>query len=169
MAYESQGKAVVFGTSEASATPPSFTLYAPGGTSVAGYVTPITNGASITHQAASEMIANEAGEIAANLGHGEHIECSFDLIPAGSSDANAKTSATIPALGSTMVTTGLKIIPAGPFTDALNVAASGGLPAQARWIYMGGGSVRLSSEGHATLSLPMKRFPAITGGTALTN
>lgn len=168
MAYAQQGSAVLFGTNATSGTPPTFTLYGQAGTTVSGYAAPIVSGANVSHQAANETITNESGEIVAAIAHGEYLECTFDLIPSGADLATARLTSRLPAVGSTMVTAGFDVIPMGPFTDGLNVAG-GSAPETSRWIYVGGGSIRLSSEGHATLSLPMKRYPSIVGGTAIVN
>jgi hypothetical protein len=67
-----------------------------------------------------------------------------------------------------MTVSGGPITAVGSFSDALNVG-SGSLPATAKWIYAGGGSIQRSSDGHATLNLTFRRYPLIVGGTAITS
>ena len=167
MAATQQGSAVIFGISAASGTPATFTVYDASGTTLgAGYVSPIITGANVNHSAEVDTIKSDSGEVVAVIGHGEFLEATFECIPSGTTVANARKAAVLPPLGATVITAGFDVIRMGPFADALNVAG-GSPPENSRWIYMGGGSVRESSDGHATLSLPLKRYPGIVGGAAI--
>lgn len=163
------GKAVIFGTSATSGTPISFTIKTPGSgsTSLTGYVYPIITGVNVSHQAETDMIKNESGDVVAVITHGEYLEATFECVPSGGTLADARTSATLPALGSTVIITGADVIPIGSFADGINVTDGDSTTIGKRWIYLGGGTVRTSSDGHATMSLPLKRFPGVTGGTAI--
>lgn len=164
MGFATQGKAPIFGVGAVT-----FTLIGPDGTTVSGYVMPTVNSANITHNGATNETKNTSGDIDAVTVSGEYIECAFTLIPTGTSSANALTAATVPKANSTVTISGARVIAVGPFSDALNVASSGSLPDTARWIYTTGGSLAISSEGHASLNLTMRRYPAIAGGTAFTS
>lgn len=165
MPSATQGAAPLFGSG-----PITFTLYpSSGGAAISGYVMPTVTGYNITHNVGLTETKEESGDIDAVTFHGEYIECVFTLLPTGSSTANALNSARIPEPGSTMTISGAPISRVGSFSDALNVASSGSLPDTARWIYSGGGSLQRSSDGHATLNLTFRRYPAIIGGTAITS
>jgi len=164
MSFATQGKGPLFGTSSVAATPVTFTIYNQSNTSLgAGYVMPTVTGYNLTHNAEVARTKDGNGDIDAVTGHGEYIECQFDLLATGTSLANARLSATVPPVMSTVVIAGADVIACGPFADAVN-SGSG-----SRWIYEGGGSVKFTADGHATLSLTLRRYPNITGGVAITD
>jgi hypothetical protein len=163
MGYATQGAAPLFG-----AGAPTFVLNDAAGSAVSGYIMPTVTGYNITHNVGSTETKDESGDIDAVTFHGEYIECAFTLLPTGASSANALASARIPQPGATMTVSGGPITAVGSFSDALNVG-SGSLPATAKWIYAGGGSIQRSSDGHATLNLTFRRYPLIVGGTAITS
>lgn len=165
MGYATQGAAPLFG-----AGAPLFVLKTPGNgnTDVTGYVMPTVTGYNITHNVGATETKDESGDIDAVTFHGEYIECAFTLLPTAGTSANALLSARIPAPGTTMTVSGAPVMPVGSFEDALNTG-TGSLPATARWIYAGGGSIQRSSDGHATLNLTFRRYPQIVGGTAITS
>jgi len=170
---QQQGKIRIVGTSTVSGTPGSFTMYSPSdGTTavISGYVSPVITGINLQHAVESAMNKDHKGDVVGVVTHGEHLEATFELIPEGSTLANALKSATIPPDGATIVITGLDVIQVGTFPDALNVSGST-LPTSARWIYMGGASIRETNDPGqpAALSVPAKRFPLITGGTAVSD
>ena len=167
MSAATQGSAVIFGVSATSGTPPTYTIYDQSGTTLgSGYVSPTTSGASLIHSASTDTVTNESGDVIAVVGHGEYLECTFDLIPTGTTAANARKGATLPPLMSSVVTAGFDVVRIGPFADGFNVAG-GSVPETSRWLYYGGGSVKISSDGHATVSLPLRRYPGIVGGAAI--
>jgi hypothetical protein len=163
MGYATQGAAPLFG-----AGAPTFVLNDAAGSAVSGYIMPTVTGYNITHNVGSTETKDESGDIDAVTFHGEYIECAFTLLPTGASSANALASARIPQPGATMTVSGGPITAVCSFSDALNVG-SGSLPATAKWIYSGGGSIQRSSDGHATLNLTFRRYPLIVGGTAITS
>lgn len=163
MGYATQGAAPLFG-----AGAPTFVLKTAANVDVSGYIMPTVTGYNITHNVGSTETKDESGDIDAVTFHGEYIECAFTLLPTGATSANALASATIPQPGATMTVTGGPIMKVGSFDDALNVG-TGSLPATARWIYVGGGSIQRSSDGHATLNLTFRRYPLIVGGAAITS
>ena len=167
MASYQQGTAQIFGTSATSGVPPTYTVYDATGTTLgSGWVNPITASVSVSHQASVETVTNESGDVVAVIGHGEYLEATFELIPSGSSVANARKAATLFPLGSTVVTAGFDVIRMGPFADGLNVAG-GSAPETSRWLYNGGATDKITSDGKAGLSVPLKRYPYIVGGAAI--
>lgn len=169
MPFAGQGSQPIFGTS-ASSTPISFTIYRPsdGASLGSGYVMPVVGGFNVTHNAENVRTRDGSGDIQSTTGHGEFIECQFDLIPDASTLADSRKSATIPPLMSTIVVANADVIPCGPFADAINVNPLGSAPETSRWIYEGGGSIRMTQDGIAAVSLTLRRYPKIVGGTAIT-
>jgi hypothetical protein len=129
---------------------------------ISGYVVPIVSGVQLTHQGSSDTVISGDGEIVGVGTWGEYFEATFTLIPSGASNAEGLTAATIPQLGSLVTITAADSIQAGTLT----VIGVGGLinttTDATRWIYLGGGSLSLTSTGQASLSLPLKRYPSIS-------
>jgi hypothetical protein len=153
----------IFGTSKTT-TPVSFELREANTTLItsAGYVMPTVSNYDLTHNASSTQSSNGSGDIDASATFGEFLEATFELVPAGSSLANAELSCRIPPLGATLVISGANTITAGSFADAIN-SGSG-----SRWIYEGGGSLRFTSDGFASVSITCRRYPSIAATTAAT-
>ena len=167
MAAILQGKGYVFGTSAAGVVG-SYLGYltSTDGSSAmtAGYVAtkiPVAEGASLSHNAEVERVQDTDGDYTGLIITAEYVECTFDMRPEGSSVANALGAATIPPVGATFVITNLPIIAAGSFADVLNVDTGGSAPETHRWVYEGGGSLRLSNTGKAMVTLPLRRYPGI--------
>jgi hypothetical protein len=150
----------IFGTKRTT-TAVTFTLADASNTPVSGYVMPTVSNYDLTHNASSVQASDGSGNIDASATFGEFLEATFELMPAGSSLANAEASARLPALGSTLVITGANTIAAGSFADAINGASP-------RWIYEGGGSVRFASDGFSTVSITCRRYPSIAATAAAT-
>jgi hypothetical protein len=166
MGHATQGSAPRFGTSSVAATPITFTIYDQAGTTLgSGFVMPSVNGWNLTHNVEVARTKDSNGDITATTGHGEMLECQFDLLPIGSTLADMRKSLTLPPVMATVAITGADIFPAGSFVDAINTNGS----STQRWIYEGGGSVSASNEGHARLSVTLRRYPGITGGAAITD
>ncbi len=134
------------------------------GCSLAGYVSPNLQTLRLQHAAESDKIKGQAGNTTGLILQDDMLECTFEVIPEGTTVANAKTSAGLPAAGTTFTITGLPIIAAGGFADALNTGGGNTQP----WIYEGGGQIHGDKAGKWTATLPLKRYPGITSGTAIT-
>lgn len=89
------------------------------------------------------------------------LECTFELRPRGTSETNARKSASLPTKGATIVISNLPVIEVGAFSDALN--NSSGSP----WFYLGGGQINGAGSDKWSLTLPLKRYKNITSGTAV--
>ena len=131
---------------------------------VSGYISPNIKTLKLGHTSDVDRIKSQAGGITSLIGSGDYLECTFDFIPEGSSIANAKLSAGIPAVLSGVTITGLPILAIGPFSDALNTNGTNTQP----WFYEGGGSVNGESEQKWTSTLPLRRYLEITSATAIT-
>lgn len=158
MAVTFQGKGFVFGT------PASYTAFDTANTTLgAGYVSPSTEGATVSHNTEVERVQDSDGDIVAVIMTGEYVECSFDLRPEGSTVANARLAATLPPVGATFQITGMPIIKVGAFVDVFNTDGSD----TKKWIYEGGGQVRGTNTGKYTVTLPLRRYQGITPGAVI--
>lgn len=155
---QNQGTVPIRGTSATVGSPITFTILGPGGTApiASGYVTPIVSGITITHQGSSDTVLNGDGEIVGVGAWGEYFEATFTLIPVGASEAAARLSATLPPLMSTVEIAAADPIQAGSVSSI--IVASG----TSRWLYVGGGSLSLSQDGQATMTLPLRRYPSVS-------
>jgi len=125
--------------------------------SLAGYVSPNVQSLKVSHSADRIAVKSMAGVTTGLIFNDDQLECTFEVIPEGTTIANAKLAAGIPAAGTSFTISGLAVITCGGIADALN-----GL-----WIYEGGGSVNGVSDDKWTLTMPMKRYPGISSGTAI--
>ena len=163
MATVQQGKAFVIGTGAGT-----YTGYDTAGSAMStGYVTnkiPATEGVGLTQNADVERVQDGYGDIVAVIMRGEYFEATFDFRPEGSTTANALGAATLPPVGATFVIAGLPVVAAGPFADIFNTAtdASGAK----RWIYEGGGQLRLTNTGKGMTTLPLRRYFGIPAPAA---
>lgn len=162
---QNQGTVPIRGTSAAVGTPVTFTITTAAGGSISGYVMPITSGIQITHTASRDNVIDGDGEVVGVGAWGEYLEATFTLIPSAATLANARISATLPTVLSTVAITGADVIAVGPFADAINVTS--GDPGGNKWIYEGGGSLSVTAGGQTTMTLPLRRYPEIAGGTAI--
>jgi len=161
-----QGKAVLFGTRASASTAPVIAFSGPDGVSITAYKSPIISVLNLRHVASKDTVVNEGGDTLAVIVFNEHIECTLELVPAGVDRAEARAGATVPPGGSTATITGADVIACGPFSDAINVTA--GDPGGNKWIYEGDGvTPNLRDSGHGTVSITLRRYPKIVGGTAI--
>jgi hypothetical protein len=129
---------------------------------ISGYVVPIVSGVQLTHQGSSDTVISGDGEIVGVGTWGEYFEATFTLIPSGASNAEGLKAATIPQLGSLVTITAADDIQAGTITAPSSNTGVINAATTTRWIYLGGGSLSLTSTGQASLSLPLKRYPSIS-------
>lgn len=131
---------------------------------LSGYVSPNLQSYRFVHAADVEKIKGQAGKTTGVICEDDTLEITLEIIPEGTTIANAKKSAGVPAAGTAFAVTGMPIIEAGGFTDALNTDGANTQP----WIYEGGASWNGLAAGKQTMSLPLKRYLQITSGTAVT-
>lgn len=152
-----QGTAHLFGV------PATMTIYDPDNTAMAtAFITPNIKGIKINHAGEVQKIKSTTGEITGVIGSGDYLTCTFDYVFEGTTLANAKASAQIPQLMSTVAITGLPIIAMGPFTDAFNTDAGN----TQRWIYEGGASGDYKDSAAGTGSITLSRYAGIAATTA---
>jgi hypothetical protein len=134
---------------------------------LSGYVTPRMESLRLTHVAEIDKIKGlTGGNTTAMIAQDEKLECTFEVIPQGSSFANAILSAGLPAILAAFTIPGLQVIVMGAWSDALNVTGGGVLGNP--WIYEGGGSVNGFVDQKWTVSLPLHRYVAIASVTLIT-
>lgn len=158
------GKGFVVGTGG------TYTGYATNGTAMSsGYVTnkiPVDEGINLSHNAEVERVQDADGDYCALILTAEYVEATFEMRPEGTTIANALGAATMPQIGATFVITGLPIIACGQFSDVFNVGGDG--IQLNRWVYEGGGSIRMTNTGKAMTTLPLRRYPSLAPAAAIT-
>ena len=142
-------------------------IYSLSGTTLAGtnlvaigFINPLFQSLRTSHvQNDHREIKNSAGEIAAKIFCTDDVvDCTFEYIPSGTSQDNAKLSAGILVQGLGVTISGLPLRVFGSFSDVYNSAL---------WIYEGGASDNLSNTGEMTITLPLRRYKNITSLTNL--
>ena len=128
---------------------------------LSGYISPNLQGGSLSTTADDDEIKGQTGKVTGLIAENDMLECSFDFIPEGSTVANAKLAAGLPPLNSPVTITGLPVIAAAGYADAYNTAAGG------PWFYKSG-RINHLADGKWTATMTLKRYPAITSGTAIT-
>lgn len=134
----------------------------PSGSAITGYVSPNLQGCDWSHKGEVEKVLNQAGNTGSLIVTDEYIEMTFDYVPQGTSDANARKSAATPALLSKAAISGLPIIQIGSFADGLNTNGATTQP----WIYEGdgGGSGKAKEKWDGKITL--RRYVDITSAAA---
>lgn len=131
---------------------------------LAGYVSPKFDSLNLTNAAQFEEEMSQAGDVDALYGNQRGVICTFRFKPKGSTIANAKLSAGIPAVMAGVTITGLPIIAFGGFTDVYNTNAGNTQP----WIFDGNASHEGPSDSIWTATLTLRRYIGITSATAIT-
>ncbi len=132
--------------------------------SLSGYVSPNMQTLKLSHSAKDDEIVGQGANVTGLILQDDMLELTIEFIPEGTTIANAKLAAGLPAAGAGVTITGLPIIAMGGFADALNTNAGSTQP----WIYKGGGTINGQAAGKWTATLPLKRFTSITSATAVT-
>lgn len=132
---------------------------------LAGYISPNLQSLRLVHNAEIDKVKGQNGNTKSIASSDDFLECQFDFIPEGSSTANAKLSAGIPAALAAVVPSGLPVIKMGGWADALNVT-SGGQDANP-WIYEGGAQINGLADGKWTATMTLRRYVEISSTTVL--
>ena len=153
-----QGVAYVFGS------PATISLFNSTSTSVPVFTGALTStaneGFDLSHECDTEEVKNTSGEVVGHIVSNNRLTLNVNCIPSGSTAALALITAYLADGNGTAVISGAKEVTCGGIANAINTSASG------RWIYAGGGSVKFTNTGKATVSLPLKKYPSITAGQA---
>lgn len=143
---------------------------ADGSTLIGTYaVSPLIKSISFGHNATGRTITGTTGEVVGHIVSGGELTLTLDCIPEGTTIAVDATSgsparsAGLPPEGGQVVISGMPVIVAGKFDDALNTTAS----PSTKWIYEGGGTLKGESEAEWTMTIPLRRFYAVGASAAV--
>jgi hypothetical protein len=153
-----QGVAYVFGS---PATITLFNAADSANTIFTGVTSTANEGFDLSHECDTEEVKNTSGEVVGHIVSNNRLSLNVNCIPSGSTAANALITSFLADGNGTAVIAGAKEVTCGGVANAINTAASG------KWIYAGGGSVKFTNAGKAMVTLPLKKYPSITAGTAL--
>lgn len=112
----------------------------------------------LTHEADTEEVRNSAGETVGHIGYNERVTLNLNLIPSGANAAAALAFCSLAPVNGTVGITGAPVIKMMGTSDILNTG---------RFIYAGGGSVKMTQSGKATVSITVKKFKNLTTGAAV--
>ena len=112
----------------------------------------------LTHEADTEEIRNSAGETVGHIGYNERVTLNLNLIPSGANAAAALAFCSLAPVNGTVSITGAPVIKMMGVADVLN---------SGRFIYAGGGSVKMTQSGKAMVSITVKRFKNVTTAAAV--
>jgi hypothetical protein len=135
-------------------------------TSLSGYVTPKFETLSLTNNADFSEEMDQTGNIDAIVCNQRGVQCTFRFKPKGSTVANAKLSAGIPAVGAVVTITGLPVIDFAGFSDVLNSGGTGNNDEP--WLFDGNASIEGVHDGVWTANITLRRYKGIDSGTAIT-
>jgi hypothetical protein len=133
-------------------------LSAPGVAEIAGYIQPNLQSLRLVDNGDADVIKNQAGEISGYIFSGQHLECTINFIPEGTTIANAKSSAQAPTHGAGMLITGMPVVAIGAFTDAWNTNATNAQP----WIYFPSANLDHANDQKLMASYTFRRAIGIT-------
>ena len=112
----------------------------------------------ITHEADTEEVRNSAGEVVGHIGYNERITLNLNLIPSGANAAAALAFCSLGPVNGTVEITGAPNISMMGTANVLNTG---------RFIYAGGGSVKMTQTGKAMVSITVKKYKNLTTGAAV--
>ena len=151
----SQGLAYQFGS------PATVTMYGIDNTTAVFTSLASIESYDITHEADTEEVRNSAGEVVGHIGYNERVTLNLNLIPAGANAAAALAFCSLAPVNGTVEISGAPIIAMMGTANVLNTTVSG------RFIYAGGGSVKMTQSGKATVSITVKKYKNLTAGAAV--
>jgi hypothetical protein len=112
----------------------------------------------LTHEADTEEVRNSAGETVGHIGYNERVTLNLNLIPSGANAAAALAFCSLAPVNGTVGITGAPVIKMMGTADILNTG---------RFIYAGGGSVKMTQSGKAMVSITVKKFKNLTTAAAV--
>ena len=112
----------------------------------------------ITHEADTEEVRNSGGEVVGHIGYNERVTLNLNLIPSGANAAAALAFCSLAPVNGTVGITGAPVIKMMGTADILNTG---------RFIYAGGGSVKMTQSGKAMVSITVKKFKNLTTAAAV--
>jgi hypothetical protein len=154
----SQGLAYQFGS------PATVTMFKPDNTTAVFTGLTSIESYDITHEADTEEVRNSIGEVVGHIGYNERVVLNLNLIPSGATAAAALAFCSLAQVNGTVRISGAPIIAMMNYGDVLNTedVLMGG-----RFIYAGGGSVKLTQSGKAMVSITVKKYKNLTAGASV--
>jgi hypothetical protein len=148
----SQGLAYQFGS------PATVTMYSSDNSTAVFSSLASIESYDITHEADTEEVRNSAGEVVGHIGYNERITLNLNLIPSGANAAAALAFCSLGPVNGTVEITGAPNISMMGTANVLNTG---------RFIYAGGGSVKMTQTGKAMVSITVKKYKNLTTGAAV--
>ena len=112
----------------------------------------------VTHEADTEEVRDSGGEVVGHIGYNERITLNLNLIPSGADAAAALAFCSLAPVNGTVSITGAPVIKMMGVADVLN---------SGRFIYAGGGSVKMTQTGKAMVSITVKKYKNLTTAAAI--
>lgn len=112
----------------------------------------------LTHESDTEEVRNSGGEVVGHIGYNERVTLNLNLIPSGANAAAALAFCSLAPVNGTVSISGAPVIKMMGVADILNTG---------RFIYAGGGSVKMTQSGKATVSITVKKYKNLTTGAAI--
>jgi len=148
----SQGLAYQFGS------PATVTMYGIDNTTAVFTGLASIESYDVTHEADTEEVRNSAGEVVGHIGYNERVTVNLNLIPSGANAAAALAFCSLAPVNGTVEITGAPNITLMGSSNVLNTG---------RFIYAGGGSVKMTQTGKAMVSITVKKYKNLTTGAAI--
>ncbi len=148
----SQGLAYQFGS------PATVTMYGIDNTTAVFTGLASIENYDVTHEADTEEVRNSAGEVVGHIGYNERVTLNLNLIPSGANAAAALAFCSLAPVNGTVEITGAPNITLMGSSNVLNTG---------RFIYAGGGSVKMTQTGKAMVSITVKKYKNLTTGAAI--
>jgi hypothetical protein len=112
----------------------------------------------ITHESDTEEVRNSGGEVVGHIGYNERVTLNLNLIPSGANAAAALAFCSLAPVNGTVQISGAPAIKMMGTLDILNTG---------RFIYAGGGSVKMTQSGKAMVSITVKKYKNLTTAAAI--
>ena len=112
----------------------------------------------ITHEADTEEVRNSGGEVVGHIGYNERVTLNLNLIPSGADATAALAFCSLAPVNGTVSISGAPNISMMGTANILNTG---------RFIYAGGGSVKMTQSGKAMVSITVKKYKNLTTAAAV--
>jgi hypothetical protein len=148
----SQGLAYQFGS------PASVTMYGINNVDAVFSALASIESYDITHESDTEEVRNSGGEVVGHIGYNERVTLNLNLIPSGADATAALAFCSLAPVNGTVAISGAPNISMMGTANILNTG---------RFIYAGGGSVKMTQSGKAMVSITVKKYKNLTTAAAV--